>query len=204
MNAGASTLKSRLLIISAIFLAIFLAAYGILAYTHESITPRPTSLPIFGQGLAETSTGFVFEDQNGGTFNTKIMAKKIWLVNFFFTSCPGPCPLMTAQIAGVMAKNETIHALSITTDPETDTPSVLKTYAERFKADPSRWFMVRGDQPTIITFGRDVLKLPTGEAADAHSSRIVLIDGRGQIRAWYDSQDPELRKTILRDISELR
>ena len=111
---------------------------------------------------------------------------------------------MTSQIKGVMEHEKNLHALSISTDPDVDTPPILKLYGEKFKADPSRWFMVRADAPTLMKFGQEILKLPIGERPDAHSTRIVLLDGQGKIRAWYDSQDPGIRKTILRDIAALR
>ena len=159
---------------------------------------------IYGPGLAAASSGITFIDQNGQSFNTTSMGNKIWLVNFFFTSCGGPCPFMTSQIKGVLEREKNLYALSISTDPDVDTPPILKLYGEKFKADPSRWFMVRTDAPTLMKFGQEILKLPIGEKPDAHSTRIVLLDGQGKIRAWYDSQDPGIRKTILRDIAALR
>ena len=88
---------------------------------------------IYGPGLAAASNGITFIDQNGQSFNTTSMANKIWLVNFFFTSCGGPCPIMTSQIKGVMEHEKNLHALSISTDPDVDTPPILKLYGEKFR-----------------------------------------------------------------------
>ena len=106
---------------------------------------------------------------------------------------------MTSQVASLLTKHSKLHALSLTTDPETDTVPVLKAYADKYKADPTRWAIVRGDEKTLQHFGQDVLKLPVGEVPDAHSARIVLIDSQGQIRGWYDSQDPKIVARISSD-----
>ena len=156
---------------------------------------------VFGPGLAASSSGITFIDQNGRPFNTTAMADNFWLVNFFFTSCRGPCPIMSAQIKGIMELNKDVHALSISTDPDVDTPAILKIYRDQVKADPKRWFFARATGATLMKFGQEILKLPVGERPDAHSTRIVLLDGHGQIRGWYDSQDPKTRNTILRDLA---
>jgi protein SCO1/2 len=131
------------------------------------------------------------------------MAGKIWLVSFFFTSCDGPCPLLNAQVASILSKHKDLRALSITTDPDTDTTEVLAKYAQNFKADHSQWLFVRTDQDSMIKFGQNALKLPVGEEPDAHSPRIVLIDKNGQIRGWYDSQEPDVVKSISKDLESL-
>jgi protein SCO1 len=179
--------------------AAVICSYWLTNNAESSSTPR-----VFGPGLAASPSGINFIDQNGKPFNTASMTNNIWLVNFFFTSCSGPCPLMTSQIKGIMELNKDVHTLSISTDPDVDTPPILKIYGEKFKADPSRWFFTRADGATLMNFGQQILKLPVGEQPDAHSTRIVLLDGQGKIRGWYDSQDPKTRSTILRDIAALQ
>ena len=156
---------------------------------------RTASIPVYG----EITGNYAFTAQDGRTFQTGSMLGQTWLVNFFFTSCNGPCPLMTSQIASIMTKFPELKALSLTTDPETDTVDVLKTYAQKFKADSNRWSMARGDEKTLQQFGQDVLKLPVGETPDAHSARVVLIDKKGQIRGGYDSQEPGFVEKLIGD-----
>jgi protein SCO1/2 len=156
-------------------------------------------LPDHGQITGE----YVFTDQDDEDFATSQMAGHVWLVSFFFTSCDGPCPLLNAQIAGILSKNNDVHALSITTDPETDTIEVLEKYAQSFKARREQWSFVRTDQDSMIKFGQTVLKLPVGEEPDAHSPRIVLIDKAGHIRGWYDSQEPNVVATITKDLKSI-
>jgi len=161
---------------------------------------RSASVPVYG----EMTGNYAFTGQDGQTFQTNSMLGSTWLVNFFFTSCHGPCPLMTSQIATVMAKVPDLKVLSLTTDPETDTVQVLKSYSEKFKADSSRWTMARGEEKTLQQFGQDVLKLPVGEVPDAHSARIVLIDKMGQIRGWYDSQEAGVVAKLSSDLNAVR
>jgi protein SCO1/2 len=187
--------KQKVLLMALITIALgALAAYD----KYFGIMPKP-EVPVHGEITGEHR----FTTSTGEIISTASMAGKIWLVSFFFTSCDGPCPLLNAQIAGILGKNSALHALSITTDPETDTEQVLKDYAAKFKADPSRWIFVRTDEENMINFGQDVLKLPVGEEPDAHSPRIALVDAKGQIRGWYDSQEPNVREILLKDISNL-
>jgi len=160
---------------------------------------RSSGVPVYG----ELYGVYTFTDQNGQPFSTAGMNGRMWLVNFFFTSCNGPCPLMTSKMAALMNEHPNLHALSLTTDPETDTTDVLKAYGEKFKADTKRWTMARSEEKNLERFGQDVLKLPVGETPDAHSTRIVLIDAKGQIRGWYDSQEPDVVSVLSTAISSL-
>lgn len=161
---------------------------------------RPEShLPIYGQ---VTGT-YKFTDQDGKEFDTKSMMGKVWLVHFFFTSCHGPCPIMTAQISGILSTIPKLNVLSVSTDPETDTSDVLKAYSAKLKTDTSHWTMAFGKMEIVKSFGQDILKLPVGETPDAHSSRIVLLDRQGMIRGWYDSQEPKTREQLITDIQSL-
>lgn len=87
---------------------------------------------------------------------------KIWVVAFIFTHCPDECPLMTAEIARLqsdMAHMEDFRTVSITVDPERDTPGVLGQYAERFGADPERWLFLTGEQQAIYQLAREGFRL---------------------------------------------
>lgn len=184
----------KIILISLTFLALIFGW----VFIKKSLKPE-SDLPIYGQVKGE----YKFVDQNGKDFKTSSMSGHIWLVNFFFTSCHGPCPIMTAQIAGILSSQSHIHVLSVSTDPETDTSDVLKAYSAKLKTDTSNWTMAFGNLEVVKTFGQDVLKLPVGEGPEAHSTRIVLIDQNSMIRGWYDSQEPQIRDRIIRDIKSL-
>jgi protein SCO1/2 len=158
-----------------------------------------SDLPIYGQ----VQGTYKFIDQDGKEFSTDTLKGSVWLVNFFFTSCNGPCPIMTAQISGLLNSNPSIYVLSVSTDPDHDTSDVLKAYSAKMKTDSTHWTMAYGSMDNVKTFGQDILKLPVGETPDAHSSRIVLIDRKGLIRGWYDSQEAKIRDRINKDLRSL-
>ena len=108
--------------------------------------------------------------------------------NFIYTTCPGPCPMMSHQMHGIQASTATtpqVKLVSFTVDPAHDTPPVLAEYAVHFKADPARWYFLTGDPKILNGLDRDSFKLGTVGAAMDHSTRFVLVDRKGQIRGYY-------------------
>ncbi len=176
-------------------------ALGFFVWNVTSSKKNDRVLESFGKVTAEqlAATGLV--DQDNQPMAAESLKGRVWLVNFFFTSCTGPCPLMTSKMAVVMQKFPNLHALSITSDPETDTPEVMKAYAAQFNADLSRWHFARGDDDKVQNFAVKVLKLPLGEEPDSHSARIALIDGHGSLVGWYDSQDRDGINRLSADIA---
>jgi protein SCO1/2 len=176
-------------------------AVGLFVWNVTSAKKTDGVLESFGQVTAEqlAATGLI--DQDHQPMAAESLTGRVWLVNFFFTSCTGPCPLMTSKMAVVMQKFPQLNALSITSDPETDTPEVMKAYAAKFNADLSRWHFARGEDDKVQNFAVKVLKLPLGEEPDSHSARIALIDGRGRLVGWYDSQDSDGINRLSADIA---
>jgi cytochrome oxidase Cu insertion factor (SCO1/SenC/PrrC family) len=87
---------------------------------------------------------------------------KLWITNFIFTNCPDVCPVMTAEMAQLQAELTDVLELrlvSITVDPEHDTPPVLSQYAQRFNADPARWLFLTGDKRAIYRLAKDGFRL---------------------------------------------
>jgi len=95
---------------------------------------------------------FSLVDQNGQTVTNADLRGKIWIADFVFTRCKGPCPLMTARMLEMqkaLVKTPEVKLVSVTVDPAHDTPEVLKAYAEANFADPNRWKFLTGDQAVI-------------------------------------------------------
>lgn len=138
-------------------------------------------------------------------FSSEQLAGKVWVAEFFFTSCEGVCPTMNAEMAKLQEMFPdagSLHFVSISVNPEFDTPEVLREYAERFNADPSRWHFLTGSIDTIKSLSSDGFKLGSVDSPMMHSSRFVLVDRRGMIRGFYDATDKdamaELHKQLAR------
>lgn len=152
---------------------------------------------------------FRFTTQEGKTLTREDLLGKVWVADFIFTRCAGPCPIMTsrmAEISRALTKAKDVRVVSITVDPEHDTPEVLAEYAGRMTADPSRWIFLTGPKGEIEEFARkgmfqvlayDDKGLPT------HSTRFLVIDRQGHIRKTRNLDEPELVQKLFMDIGNL-
>jgi protein SCO1/2 len=141
---------------------------------------------------------FELVDQDSRTFNSAQMLGKVWIVDFFYTTCPGPCPALTSRLSEVHRSFEgenRIGFLSISSDPEKDQPAVLKKYAEKFNAD-SRWLFLTGQTNAIFSLANQGFKLSLtrtegGAEPVTHSTRLVLVDASGWVRGFYEGVGEE-------------
>lgn len=152
---------------------------------------------------------FSLTDQTGKPFAFDMLRGKLVLVGFIYTTCPDVCPLMTASMRLVQdglkpGESKSVHFLSITTDPEVDTPEVLASYARRYKVDFSNWSFLTGDikalQPVWKAFGVKVQRKARGLVA--HTPLMAVVDGAGAMRFAYYDTSPD-HKIVLRDIRRL-
>jgi protein SCO1 len=114
-------------------------------------------LPVYG-----TVPDFALTDQSGRPVRRADMEGKVWIASFIFTNCPDECPLMTAEMAQFQsdwAHVPDLRLVSISVDPERDTPAVLSQYADRFNADPERWLFLTGDKRAIYRLAREGFRL---------------------------------------------
>jgi protein SCO1/2 len=127
------------------------------------------------------------------------MEGKITIVDFFFTSCPSICPVMSTEMERVddaFRDIDDVQIFSISIDPEYDTPEVLREYAERHNATPGKWQFLTGNKERIYELARCGFILPTidgyGEPDDfVHSDKFVLVDELGRIRGYYSGTNRE-------------
>jgi protein SCO1/2 len=157
-----------------------------------------------------TVPNFQFVNQNGQPFGSAELAGKIWIADFVFTSCPGPCPMISSRMSELQRPLEKtdVHLVSVSVDPEKDTPEALRGYAERLHAQPGRWDFLTGSKPAIYDLSRNGFKLAVDdgsaeEGVPVHSTRFVLVDRRGTIRGYYDALAPDAITTLLADTSHL-
>ena len=194
---------SRLLASTTILLSLSAAP----ALSHLPIPPKK---PEIGRKATQTAVpDFTLIDQNGKTFRFVNARGKIVLVTFVFTTCPDVCPLLTAKFAAIQRtlrerRIDDYLLLTITTDPARDTPAVLKSYGEQFKADFNHWLFLTGSQQELVKvwkgFGVTVRK--SADAQIQHTALTTLVDQRG-IRRFDYYTDKWEEKEILKDIASL-
>ena len=139
------------------------------------------------------------------------MSGRVWIADFVYTTCAGPCPMLSANMAGLQKRlPKSVGLLSFTVDPDHDSPEVLTVYARKFGADPQRWFFVTGEKPALVKLFRDGFQIAVAESAAApegqnvaHTTKFVLIDGDGKIRGYYDGDDGASLDRLAADASRL-
>ena len=176
-------------------LIIFIIAGSVALQRLKPRTPEAAPLPVIGN-----IAPFSLTNQNGGVTTLDDLRGKVWLADIIFTRCPGPCARMTRQMTSVQAalpKDSGAKLVSLTTDPEFDSPEVLKKYADKFGADPSRWQFLTGTKLGIAALAGDSLKLTALEkkpeertSADdlfIHSTIFVLVDKQARLRGAFET-----------------
>ena len=150
---------------------------------------------------------FQLTQQTGQPFDSHSLDGHIWVANFIFTTCDGPCPMMSHQMRGIQNSTHItpeLKLVSFTVDPAHDTPPVLARYAAHFKADPERWYFLTGEMARLNDLGLNAFKLNSVDGGLSHSTRFVLVDGHRRIRAYYLSSDDGFPKRLLHDIRQLQ
>lgn len=161
---------------------------------------------------------FSLTERSGRQLTLADLRGKVWVANFIYTQCTETCPIQTAQLARVQAEfagEDDLRLVSITVDPERDTPQVLARYAERYGADPVRWLFLTGDKRAIYRLAKEGFSLgvvdPDDQAQTSrhlpvfgptpaqathgskglviHSARLVLVDRQARIRAYHLPND---------------
>jgi protein SCO1/2 len=123
----------------------------------------------------------------------KDLKGKIWLISFFFASCGDICPRLNAAKSSLIAKipSDSLRFLSVTVDPETDSPEFLSKYRKEMKFTDNRWSFVRMKNDSILQSFMDGMLVGYTENPENHTARIILIDNRSQIRGYFDALDKQ-------------
>lgn len=148
---------------------------------------------------------FKLTEHTNQPFDSASLSGKVWVADFMFTTCPGPCPRMSSQMHQVQMELEGrgIQLVSFTVDPEHDTPEVLAEYGKKFKASPGVWHFLTGAQADLNHLAKDVFKLGVVDGSLEHSTRFVLVDGAGQIRGYYLTSEPDAIPRLIEDARAL-
>jgi protein SCO1/2 len=176
-----------------------IAAAFLLSLT--SCVRHTTSLPVYYDVPA-----FDLVAQDAQPFHSGVLSGKIWVADFIYTTCPGPCPRMTSQmheVQNAIAKMPDVKLVSFTVDPARDTPPVLADYAKVHGASSEHWYFLTGPETTLQKLDRDVFKLGSLNASMEHSTRFVLVDRQSRIRGYYDTSEARAIPRLIDDIYAL-
>lgn len=161
--------------------------------------------------VVTTLPDFKFTERNGSTYGSNELKNKVWVASFVFTSCSAQCPLIVTELQKIQKAlrfKDNFRIVSFTLDPLTDTPQRLSAYANQAKADPYKWLFLTADNQKTQELVQKGFVLPSVESEKAdgdivHSSKLVLVDGGGRVRGYYDSLESSQMKQLLKDAKGL-
>lgn len=167
----------------------------------ERRSQAPVTLPDYGR-----LSSFTLSDEAGKRFDSQSLNGRVWVLDFIFTRCRAACPRMSTEMQKVQAAApQAVELVSITVDPEHDSPEVLREYARRYRAQSGRWHFLTGSKDVILELQRQAsVDMNPEDLGQPHSKCFVLIDGEGFIRGVYRSTRPEETEQLLLDIRTLR
>jgi protein SCO1/2 len=166
-------------------------------------------------GYGHTVQNFSFTDQNNKPFGSKELKGKIYVAEYFFTTCGTICPIMNQQMQRVQQKfknNKEVQIVSVTVDPEHDSIPQLLAYAKAHGADNSQWHFLTGKKEDLYKLARKSLFLlkpaevrNQGDVGNdfIHTNFFVLVDKHAQIRGFYDGTSEKAIGTLMEDIDLL-
>lgn len=175
--------------------SLALLAFGLAGCAAHASLPSYASVPEFS-----------LTDQTGARFDSgSALLGHVWVADFMFTTCPGPCPRMSKQMSEVQAalQDSDARMISLTVDPDHDTPAVLAKYASFYSARPGVWFFLTGDVDTLRHLDRNVFKLGDIDGTLDHSTRFVLVDRQSQVRGFYLTSEPDAIARVIADAKRL-
>jgi len=181
----------------------------LLLVASACVAPEP--LPVFAE-----VPDFSLTERSGRTISSTDLAGRPYIVDFVFTTCAGPCPLLSQNMEKLQDSlgDRDVQLVSITVDPERDTPEALTRYAKRYGADPDRWLFLTGAKQAIYDLVRGGFLLAIDDGALSpdgmpgpgiitHSTKFVLVDGEGQIRAFFSGEESSIVDEVLAGLDRL-
>lgn len=191
----------------------------LLSYLLTGLEKRAShhrSLPVIG-----ALNDFALTNQSGAAVSLAALRGKVWIADIIFTRCPGPCLKMTRQMKELqeaLAPADETRLVTLTTDPDFDTPLVLEKYAERFNADFHRWMFLTGSKKELGELAGGGLKLTSVEKSAAerqsendlfiHSTIFVVVDKHAQLRGVFETSGEDVdwqveKQKILSAVKQL-
>jgi len=174
----------RIGVVASLFAVVALGVIFLYADRPDNLSPK--KLPLLGE-----APRFELIDQSSSPFSSLNLTGKVWVANFFFSSCHGPCPATMASLAQIVKEFEgekLVRFVSISSDPETDTPQKLAEYAANYPSQ--NWSYLTGPRDQIIDASVKGFKLALTPDPNVHSTKLVLVDKEQQIRGYFSPSEP--------------
>ena len=203
------------LVFSIIVISLFYSALkpkkNLPIYNPSDVNPELVDTTVQYIANKHHIADFSFTNQNGKTITQKDYEGKIYVADFFFTTCKSICPKMTTNLVDVQKAflhNPKVKLLSFSVMPDIDSVSVLKDYAELNGVVDSKWNLVTGDKKAIYTMARkSYLAVKQGKPDEqydmVHTENFVLVDSKKQVRGFYDGTKKEEIQRLIEDINWL-
>ena len=204
-----------LIVFSAIVIALFYTALKpkktLTIYNPSDVNPELVDSTVQYISKYHTIADFKFTNQNGKVITQKDYEGKIYVADFFFTTCPTICPIMADNMVDIqkaIKNNPKVMLLSHTVMPDVDSVPVLKKYALEKGVIDSKWNLVTGDKKDIYSIARkSYLAVKMGKPEElydmVHTENFVLVDSKRRVRGFYDGTNPEEVKKLIEDIEWL-
>ena len=204
-----------LLVFSAVTIFLFYSALkpakSLPIYNPSDVNPELVDTTVQYISKYHTISDFSFTNQNGKSITQKDYEGKIYVADFFFTTCKSICPKMTTNLVEVQKAflhNPKVKLLSFSVMPDIDSVSVLKEYAKINGVIDSKWNLVTGDKKAIYAMARkSYLAVKQGKPEElydmVHTENFVLVDSKRRIRGFYDGTKKEEIKRLIEDINWL-
>ena len=180
-------------------------------YNPSDVNPELVDSTVQYVSKYHTIADFSFVNQNGKTITQRDYEGKIYVADFFFTTCGSICPKMTTNLVDVqkvIKNNPKVMLLSHTVFPETDSVPALKAYAKKYGVIDGKWNLVTGDKKEIYTMARkSYLAVKLGKPEQlydmVHTENFVLVDQKRRVRGFYDGTKKEDIQRLIEDINWL-
>jgi protein SCO1 len=206
---------AALLVFSVITISLFYSALkpkkSLPIFNPSDVNPELVDSTVQYISKYHTIADFSFTNQNGKTITQKDYEGKIYVADFFFTTCKSICPKMTTNLVDVQKAfldNPKVKLLSFTVMPDIDNVSVLKEYAKINGVDADKWNLVTGDKKAIYTMARkSYLAVKQGKPEEqydmVHTENFILVDSKKRVRGFYDGTKKEEIQRLIADLNWL-
>lgn len=149
---------------------------------------------------------FELISQTGQKVSLNDLKGRVWVADTIFTNCQGPCPMMTSRMRGVakeVASLANVRIVSLSVDPERDTPEALLAYANNFQANPAQWLFLTGQAEALNQVTDQGLHLTKVDGSLEHGTKFALVDQKSEVRGYYRPFDREELQKLVSDIRYL-